>query len=166
MEVIPLMTPSLYMFVSSRSCVQLPGVLHAGRWRAVRGLGVGGHGFRLLLPARQPGSHLGHQPPGSERPNSAAAPRGEVPATLRGLRVSKGGGGSQRARVCTGRLCCCCLVLKLFRFLVWDKWSTPFKKNNNWIICYSWNKMPKLVGLIGFLWFMSDKNHHLNQGWK
>ena len=51
---------------------------------------MGGHGLRLVLPARQPGGHFGHQPPGTERPGSTAAPRGEVPATLRGLWVSRG----------------------------------------------------------------------------
>lgn len=62
--------------------LQLPGVLPAGRWRALRRLRVGGDGLCLLLPAGQPGGHLGHQPPGSERPDATPAPRGEVPAAL------------------------------------------------------------------------------------
>lgn len=50
---------------------------------------MGGYGLRLLLPAGQPGGHLGHQPPGSERPGAPPAPRREVPETLRGLWVSQ-----------------------------------------------------------------------------
>lgn len=72
---------------------QLPGLLPAWRWRALRRLRVGGDGLRLLLPAGQPGGCLGHQPAGPERPDAAAAPRGEVPAALRGLRVSNGSAG-------------------------------------------------------------------------
>lgn len=62
--------------------LQLSSVLPAGRRRALRRLRVGGDGLRLLLPAGQPGGHLGHQPSGSERPHATPAPRGEVPAAL------------------------------------------------------------------------------------
>lgn len=54
---------------------------------------MGGNGLRLLLPAGQPGGRPGHQPAGPERPDATAAPRGEVPAPLRGLWVSDGSAG-------------------------------------------------------------------------